>query len=148
MGRAFMSNLFGGRGKMGLQRQALVTVALVLFSAALPDAQLLTNVQPLPRAATSRPILDTAKRALAESMSTFEPAARPQSTKAPTRRRSKTRIALGAAAGAAGGFFAGGFLGATISGQCDCDDPGFLGFLIGAPIGAVAGGFAGGKWLF
>jgi hypothetical protein len=64
-------------------------------------------------------------------------------------RRSVTRIVLGAAAGAAGGFFAGAYLGAAIDGDCGgCDDPGFKGFLIGAPIGAVAGGIAGGKWLF
>jgi hypothetical protein len=64
-------------------------------------------------------------------------------------RRSVTRVVLGAAVGAAGGFFAGGYIGAAIDGDCGgCDDPGFKGFLIGAPIGAVAGGIAGGKWLF
>ena len=37
-----------------------------------------------------------------------------------------------------GGFFAGGYIGAAIEGPCDCDDPGFMGAIIGAPIGAAA----------
>ena len=42
--------------------------------------------------------------------------------------------------GAVGGFFGGGFLGAAIEGdRCNCDDPGFLGFVIGAPVGAATG---------
>lgn len=45
---------------------------------------------------------------------------------------------LGAAIGGVGGFSAGGFLGAKIEGnRCNCDDPGFKGFLIGVPIGTV-----------
>ena len=65
------------------------------------------------------------------------------------RRRSSTRTILGAVAGATGGFFAGGFTGAWIEGdRCNCDDPGFKGFLIGAPVGAVAGGILGGLYLF
>jgi len=38
-----------------------------------------------------------------------------------------------------GGFFAGGYIGAAIEGDsCNCDDPGFKGFLIGLPIGTAA----------
>jgi hypothetical protein len=49
--------------------------------------------------------------------------------------------------GAVGGFFLGGYTGASIEGQsCECDDPGFKGFVIGAPIGAVVGGILGAKW--
>jgi len=56
------------------------------------------------------------------------------------------RILWTTAAGA-GGFFGGGFLGAAIEGDsCDCDDPGFQGFLIGAPIGAAVGSILG--WRF
>jgi len=63
--------------------------------------------------------------------------------------RSPTRTVLGAIVGATGGFFAGGFTGAWIEGdRCNCDDPGFVGFLIGAPVGAVAGGILGGFYLF
>jgi hypothetical protein len=50
------------------------------------------------------------------------------------------------ALGAVGGFFGGAFLGAAIENAvapCGCDDPGFKGFLIGAPVGAIAGGIAG-----
>jgi len=67
----------------------------------------------------------------------------------PGRSRSLKRKVLGAAAGAVGGFFAGGFLGAAIEGdRCNCDDPGFTGFVIGAPVGAVVGGVLGAKFLF
>jgi hypothetical protein len=65
------------------------------------------------------------------------------------KQRSVRRKILGALAGATGGFFAGGFLGAKIEGnRCDCDDPGLMGFLVGAPIGAVTGGILGYKFLF
>jgi hypothetical protein len=65
----------------------------------------------------------------------------------PTRRRSSVgRKILGGALGGVGGFFAGGYIGAKIDGPCDCDDPGFKGFLIGAPIGAVAGAILGAKF--
>jgi hypothetical protein len=75
-------------------------------------------------------------------------AARAQSG-ARQQRRSVGRVILGAAVGTVGGFFAGGYLGAKIEGNdCNCDDPGFKGFLIGAPIGAVAGGILGGLFLF
>ena len=64
-------------------------------------------------------------------------------------RRSPGRIIAGAAVGATAGFFAGGYLGAVIDGDCGgCDDPGFTGFLIGAPVGAAVGGILGGKFFF
>jgi hypothetical protein len=73
----------------------------------------------------------------------------PATTQRGARGRSKKRIAAGAIVGSVGGFFAGGFLGAHIEGdRCNCDDPGVLGFLIGAPIGALAGGILGAKFLF
>jgi hypothetical protein len=127
--------------------QLFLTGVLVFLSAALPHAQQLPQARTTRAAVSSSPILDSARRVLAESAYTLESKPNAQAA-APSQRRSKTRIALGAAAGAAGGFFAGGYLGAKISGQCDCDDPGLLGAVIGAPIGAVAGGIAGGKWLF
>lgn len=66
----------------------------------------------------------------------------------PPLRRSKVkqgvkRALVGAAAGF-GGFMAGGLIGARIEGtRCGCDDPGLLGFVIGAPIGAVIGAVIG-----
>lgn len=63
------------------------------------------------------------------------------------RDRSTTRKIVGAAIGGVGGFFGGGFLGAAIEGdRCNCDDPGFVGFLIGAPVGAAAGAIVGWKF--
>jgi hypothetical protein len=101
------------------------------------------------RTVMTRGLLESATREMVRSRVTLNTQVPPQSATAPARRRSKTRIVLGAAAGAAGGFFAGGFLGAKIEGdRCNCDDPGLVGFLIGAPVGAVAGGIVGGKWLF
>lgn len=48
------------------------------------------------------------------------------------------RVLVTALAGM-GGFYAGGAIGARIEGPCGgCDDPGFKGAIIGAPIGAAA----------
>ena len=74
------------------------------------------------------------------------PLLRFQAPRAP-RERSGWRKVGGAAAGGVGGFFLGGFLGAKIDGPCDCDDPGFKGFLIGAPIGAIVGAILGAHFL-
>ena len=63
--------------------------------------------------------------------------------------RSTRSKVLGGIVGGVGGFFGGLFLGAAIEGdRCNCDDPGFLGALIGAPIGGVAGSVLGYKFLF
>ena len=63
------------------------------------------------------------------------------------RQRSTTRKVLGGIIGGVGGFFGGAFLGAAIEGdRCHCDDPGLMGFLIGAPIGAPAGAILGVKF--
>jgi hypothetical protein len=65
------------------------------------------------------------------------------------RERSTRRKVFGAIVGGAGGFFGGFFLGAAIEGdRCNCDDPGFVGALIGAPVGAAAGSILGYKLLF
>ena len=73
--------------------------------------------------------------------------AAPKSPRMP--QRSVRRKVLGAIVGGVGGFFGGGFLGAAIEGdRCNCDDPGLLGFLIGAPVGAGVGSILGYKFLF
>lgn len=82
--------------------------------------------------------LDT--RRLAVNNQQLPPAARERSTR---------RKVLGGIVGGVGGFFGGLFLGAAIEGdRCDCDDPGLVGALIGAPVGAAAGGILGYKFLF
>jgi hypothetical protein len=75
------------------------------------------------------------------------PASVPQAS-APRKQRSTKRKVFGAIVGATGGFFIGGYLGAAIEGDCNCDDPGLKGAVIGAPIGAAAGGILGYKFLF
>ncbi len=63
------------------------------------------------------------------------------------RQRSTTRKVVGGIIGGVGGFFGGGYLGAAIEGdRCECDDPGFVGFLIGAPTGAAIGAILGVKF--
>jgi hypothetical protein len=52
------------------------------------------------------------------------------------------RVVAGVIGGLAG-FLGGGLLGSAIEGNCGCDDPGFAGFLVGAPIGAAVGAVAG-----
>jgi len=69
-------------------------------------------------------------------------AAPPQPAKAASTRH---RV-LWTAIGAAGGFFGGLFLGAAIDDavrDCECDDAGLKGAVIGGPIGAAAGGMTG-----
>lgn len=63
------------------------------------------------------------------------------------RQRSTGRKVVGGIIGGVGGFFGGAYLGAAIEGdRCNCDDPGFVGFLIGAPIGAAVGAILGVKF--
>jgi hypothetical protein len=60
-------------------------------------------------------------------------------------RRSKAKRAAFIVGGTVAGFFAGAFIGAGIENQlapCNCDDPGLLGALWGAPIGALTGAIA------
>ena len=77
-----------------------------------------------------------------------QPPAYPGAQPSQPRKRSVTRKVLGGVAGGVGGFFLGGYLGAKIEGDsCNCDDPGFKGFLIGLPIGAGVGAFLGAKFL-
>ena len=64
------------------------------------------------------------------------------------RRRRVGRAIAGAAIGAVGGAFAGGYLGAALEPDCNCDDPGFKGFVIGFPVGGVVGAVLGAKYLF
>lgn len=123
--------------RQALRRRLAILVATVAIVALAPA-----------RAQAEGP-LTRAARAYATTM---VPARAPRPAAQPAargRRRSPGRVIAGAAVGAAGGFFAGAYLGAAIDGDCGgCDDPGFKGFLIGAPIGAVAGGILGGKFLF
>jgi hypothetical protein len=70
-----------------------------------------------------------------------------QPTAEPKPSRTGKKIAFGILGGV-GGFFGGAFLGHAIERavwDCNCDDPGVMGFLIGAPTGAVLGAIAGVK---
>jgi len=64
----------------------------------------------------------------------------------PAKSASTGRRVLWTAIGAVGGFFGGLFLGAAIDNavrDCECDDAGLKGAVIGGPIGAAAGGITG-----
>jgi hypothetical protein len=52
--------------------------------------------------------------------------------------RDAQRVLAGVAMGIVG-LLVGGMTGATLEGDCRCDDPGWQGFVIGAPVGAAAG---------
>jgi len=124
------------------QEKRMRTVAIVLSVLMLSSPALAQSAGP------RRPSLYAQSRALpipsdrVASVATFEQGA----PKPPRRTRSTTRKVLGGIAGGVGGFFGGGFLGAALEPDCNCDDPGFKGFLIGAPIGAVAGAIIGAKY--
>jgi hypothetical protein len=140
---------------MSIGRVRGVVVLLVVCGLAAPcDAEMTPGTARVdgpstPLGAGRVGLLDSATRIVARSGVRPERVVSQQAQRPRDNRRSVTRVVLGAAAGAAGGFFAGGYIGAAIDGDCGgCDDPGFKGFLIGAPIGAVAGGIAGGRWLF
>jgi hypothetical protein len=120
-------------------RVATTVVVLSLFFANHAGAQAheVTTAQPIRRSIAS---IDFNRVASAR-----QPAA---SAQAPNeRQRSIGRKIAGGAIGGIGGFFAGAYIGAAIDGDCGgCDDPGFKGFLIGAPIGAVVGAILGVKF--
>jgi hypothetical protein len=121
---------------------AVLAAVLTVPTAALgepPGDPARATPQPMP-ARPGGPIASTARRLAALQ----SPAAGAVSPGAPSsRRRRAARKTIGAIAGGVGGFFAGGFIGAKLEPDCRCDDPGFKGFLIGAPIGAAAGAVIG-----
>ena len=119
-----------------------VTLSPDLFKVETPGpAPNLRTVAPL-KLRDAAPLLDDSR----SSRETLRAGARGVMTP-PRRERSLGRQILGGAAGGVGGFFGGGFLGAKIEGdRCDCDDPGLMGFLIGAPIGALVGAILGVKF--
>jgi len=62
----------------------------------------------------------------------------------PVGRRRSGRQAAWAVLGGVAGLLIGGRIGVAIEGDsCRCDDPGFKGFLIGAPTGAAGGAILG-----
>ena len=73
----------------------------------------------------------------------------PNQTPPPVARKTPiARQVAGGVVGGVGGFFGGAFLGSYIDRSihdCNCDDPGFKGFLIGMPVGAIVGAIVGVK---
>jgi hypothetical protein len=130
------------RSRIDHQEKRMRTVAIVLSVLMLSSPALAQSNSP------RRPSLYAQSRALPTLSDRIAPAAAfEQSAQKPPRRpRSTTRKVLGGIAGGVGGFFGGGYLGAALEPDCNCDDPGFKGFLIGAPIGAVAGAILGAKY--
>jgi hypothetical protein len=118
------------------------TVAIVLSVLMLSSPALAQSAGP------RRPSLYAQSRALPIPSDRITPTAafEQSASKPPRRPRSTTRKVLGGLAGGVGGFFGGGYLGAALEPDCNCDDPGVRGFLIGAPIGAVAGAILGVKF--
>ena len=111
-----------------------------------------------PIAATVARLLETEEIGVVEASQPNGPAAGAQLVRSqppkdpgrlnPPKRNRVLRGVLGGAVGAVGGAFAGGFLGAALEPDCNCDDPGFTGFVIGFPVGGVIGGVLGAKYLF
>ena len=96
--------------------------------------------------ATSRPGDAFTRKQLAATVLPLKLERAAVPVQAASQERSKAKRAMWAAIGGVGGFFGGGYLGAAIEPDCNCDDPGFKGFLIGAPIGAATGAILG--WVF
>jgi len=126
-------------------RQATATLAVLLLAAAPAYAQQVgrsVSFSPVQLVQPERVVRQTIRQAAKSVRFDVAPGAnatRAVSVKTPRASGlSRTKRGLLAAAAGVGGFFGGGFLGAAIEGnRCDCDDPGLLGFLIGAPIGAA-----------
>ena len=119
---------------------ALIAAAGVVLAGTAPVfAEERAGVTPSPLSSAA---IAQATRALPATMTLRANASQATvSPPAPTKaKRSVARRVAYISIGAVGGFFAGGFLGAAIEGdRCNCDDPGFLGAIIGAPVGAATG---------
>jgi hypothetical protein len=122
------------------------TTELAPSPSRVPDAL----ARPIPQVTFDARELDLRQAVVAQNGVVQRPApgnARSQQRMRPPasgHRGSRARRVAGAAIGAIGGFFLGGALGAALEGDsCNCDDPGLMGFLVGAPVGAAIGGVVG-----
>jgi len=116
------------------------SIVLVLASAilapALVSAQQPTGIQPGIR--TSLEQVRFVDIHHAQSRHSPQSPQSPQATVANRAQKTKAAIGLGFL-----GMLAGGWLGATLDGNCHCDDPGLGGGMIGASVGAVVGAILG-----
>lgn len=122
-----------GMDKLSRRIAATLLIVMVTASAAAADDR-----KPTPLIISQQAI----QQAIATAPRSFGvPRQRAASSSTHTGRRVAWTVV-----GAVGGFFGGALLGSTIDRavhDCNCDDPGIVGFLIGMPVGAVAGGVAG-----
>jgi hypothetical protein len=147
-------NVRGAR--LSRARVALTSVLVVALSshglAQAPPQLPIAAAMAQPATADAGPIVRAGRAQVDRVLA--EPALTPslvaaQSSSGPRSQRAWPRRLIGGLVGGAAGFFLGGYLGARIEGDdCNCDDPGLKGAVIGAPIGAVAGGILGALFLF
>ena len=124
----------------------LFTAASFVLAATMPafaeERTATATSGPLETKALSSAAIAQATRALPATITlrvTASQAVVPPPAQTKAKRSVAKRVAY-IAIGGVGGFFAGGFLGAAIEGdRCNCDDPGWMGFVIGAPVGAATG---------
>lgn len=116
----------------------VLVLASAILAPALASAQQPTGIQPGIRTSLEQVRFIDTRRAQSRRSSQAPQTPSSQATVANCAQKTKAAIGLGFL-----GMLAGGWLGATLEGNCGCDDPGLAGGMIGAPTGAVVGAILG-----